>query len=172
MLKLPYRFIISTFLFVMLGVNAIVFAEPITEAPLTDDVVNVEQPFVDPEESEEQRQTDIDKLNEEMGLGEQKTIVVDDVKATPNDNTALTKKVVPDTKSELIKMVKMFLKVMLAVAASSVVIFIILLIVRRFYSPKVTLEDLNTVDENKATLDTPRDKNEALKTFLDKTKEM
>ena len=107
-----------------------------------------------------------------MGLGEQKQIVIDDIKSSPNDNVALTKKVVPDTKSELTKMVKMFLKVMLAVAISTVIIFVVLLFVRRFYSPIVTLEDLNQDSETKNTLDTPQNKNDALKTFLDKTKEV
>ena len=77
----------------------------------------------------------------------------------------------PDTKSELTKMVKMFLKVMLAVAISSVVIFVVLLFVRRFYSPVVTMGDLNKEDDKKISLDTPQNKNEALKTFLDKTKD-
>lgn len=125
------------------------------------------------QEPEAIRQQEIEKLNEEMGLGEQKNIVVEDIKSTPNDNLALTKKVVPDTKSELVKMVFMFLRVMLAVALSSVVIFIMLLVVRRFYSPKVTLDDLNLKEENKnISLDTPQNKSAALKTFLDKTKGM
>ena len=69
-------------------------------------------------------------------------------------------------------MVKMFLKVMLAVAISTVVIFVVLLFVRRFYSPVVTMGDLNKEDDKKISLDTPQNKNEALKTFLDKTKDI
>ncbi len=123
-------------------------------------------------QADETKQEQIDKLNQEMGLGEQRQIVIDDVQSSPNDNKTLTKKVVPDTRSELTKMVKMFLKVMLAVAISSVVIFVVLLFIRRFYAPAITLEDLDEDNEKKITLDTPQNKNEALKTFLDKTKEV
>ena len=121
---------------------------------------------------QEKKQIEIDRLNEEMGLGEQKTIVIDDIKTTPNDNKILTKKVVPDTKSELTKMIKMFLKVMMAVALSSVVIFVLLLFVRRFYAKGVTLEDLSSNDERRISLETPQNQSEALKTFLNKTKEL
>lgn len=117
-------------------------------------------------------QEEIDKLNEEMGLGEQKSIVVDDIKTSPNDNDVLTKNVVPDTKSELYKMIKMFLKVMFAVAVSTIIIFILLLLTRKFYSPCVTLNKLNEGGGENSGLDTPTNKSEALKTFLNKTKNL
>lgn len=149
--------------------GSFVFAEPVGINVQENAQVEAVQ---DDTVAQTQEQSDIDKLNEEMGLGEQKQIVIDDVQSSPNDNVALTKRVVPDTKSELTKMVKMFLKVMLAVAISSVVIFVVLLFVRRFYSPVVTMGDLNKEDDKKISLDTPQNKNEALKTFLDKTKDI
>lgn len=164
--------LISLFVFLFIFSNSLVFAQ-VEQSTFEDDIQVVQSETVDTNETvNNEQENDIDKLNEEVGLGEQRQIVIDDVQSSPNDNKALTKKVVPDTRSELTKMVKMFLKVMLAVAISSVVIFVVLLFVRRFYAPMVTLEDLNADEDKKITLDTPQNKNEALKTFLDKTKEM
>ncbi len=164
--------LISLFVFLFMFSNSLVLAQA-EQSTFEDDIQVVQSETVDTNETvNNEQENDIDKLNEEMGLGEQRQIVIDDVQSSPNDNKALTKKVVPDTRSELTKMVKMFLKVMLAVAISSVVIFVVLLFVRRFYAPMVTLEDLNADEDKKITLDTPQNKNEALKTFLDKTKEM
>ena len=164
--------LISLFVFLFMFSNLLVFAQP-EQGDIENDIQVVQSETVDTNEAvNNEQENDIDKLNEEMGLGEQRQIVIDDVQSSPNDNKALTKKVVPDTRSELTKMVKMFLKVMLAVAISSVVIFLVLLFVRRFYAPMVTLEDLNVDEDKKITLDTPQNKNEALKTFLDKTKEI
>ena len=167
------KFLVLIISFITLCANTAVFAQ-IDEQEAINSVDNIEIQTENTQqvETSETKEEQIDKLNEEMGLGEQKQIVIDDIKSSPNDNIALTKKVVPDTKSELTKMIKMFLKVMLAVAISTVIIFVVLLFVRRFYSPVVTLEDLKTDDEKKNTLDTPQNKNEALKTFLDKTKEV
>lgn len=167
------KFLVLIISFITLCANTAVFAQ-IDEQEAINSVDNIEIQTENTQQVEtgETKEEQIDKLNEEMGLGEQKQIVIDDIKSSPNDNIALTKKVVPDTKSELTKMIKMFLKVMLAVAISTVIIFVVLLFVRRFYSPVVTLEDLKTDDEKKNTLDTPQNKNEALKTFLNKTKEM
>lgn len=164
--------LISLFVFLFMFSNLLVFAQA-EQADIENGIQVVQSETVDTNEAvNNEQENNIDKLNEEMGLGEQRQIVIDDVQSSPNDNKALTKKVVPDTRSELTKMVKMFLKVMLAVAISSVVIFLVLLFVRRFYAPMVTLEDLNVDEEKKITLDTPQNKNEALKTFLDKTKEI
>ena len=165
------KLLISLFVFLFILSNSLVFAQG------EQDLTGVETQVVQNDSAQttdtvDEEENNVDKLNEEMGLGEQRQIVIDDVQSSPNDNVALTKKVVPDTRSELTKMVKMFLKVMLAVAISSVVIFVVLLFVRHFYAPMVTLEDLNADDDKKITLDTPQNKNEALKTFLDKTKEM
>ncbi len=164
------KFIIPLMISVFLFSNSIVFSQIESENPVVQTDTQVEE-VVDTG-SVDVQENSVEDINDEMGLGEQRQIVIDDVQSSPNDNTALTKKVVPDTRSELTKMVKMFLKVMLAVAISSVVIFVVLLFVRRFYAPMVTLEDLNADDDKKITLDTPQNKNEALKTFLDKTKEM
>lgn len=158
---------------ITISLNTLVLAQDIQEGlvPINQDVTNETVETV-PLTEQEKKQIEIDRLNEEMGLGEQKTIVIDDIKTTPNDNKILTKKVVPDTKSELTKMIKMFLKVMMAVALSSVVIFVLLLFVRRFYAKGVTLEDLSSNDERRISLETPQNQSEALKTFLNKTKEL
>lgn len=158
---------------IAISLNTLVLAQDIQEGlvPINQDVTNETVETV-PLTEQEKKQIEIDRLNEEMGLGEQKTIVIDDIKTTPNDNKILTKKVVPDTKSELTKMIKMFLKVMMAVALSSVVIFVLLLFVRRFYAKGVTLEDLSSNDERRISLETPQNQSEALKTFLNKTKEL
>lgn len=170
-----HKFLILIISFVMILANSPVFAQNTDELPQDNQTQAIETTMQDESSpgDEEQNADDIDKLNAEMGLGEQRQIVIDDIESSPNDNEALTKKVVPDTRSELTKMVKMFLKVMLAVAISAVVIFVVLLFVRRFYSPIVTLDDLSADDkERRNSLETPQNKNEALKTFLDKTKEM
>ena len=164
------KFIIPLMISVFLFSNSIVFSQIESENPVVQTDTQVEE-VVDTG-SVDVQENSVEDINDEMGLGEQRQIVIDDVQSSPNDNVALTRKVVPDTRSELTKMVKMFLKVMLAVAISSVVIFVVLLFVRRFYAPMVTLEDLNADDDKKITLDTPQNKNEALKTFLDKTIEM
>lgn len=158
---------------ITISLHTLVLAQDIQEGlvPINQDVTNETVETV-PLTEQEKKQIEIDRLNEEMGLGEQKTIVIDDIKTTPNDNKILTKKVVPDTKSELTKMIKMFLKVMMAVALSSVVIFVLLLFVRRFYAKGVTLEDLSSNDERRISLETPQNQSEALKTFLNKTKEL
>ena len=164
--------LISLFVFLFMFSNLLVFAQP-EQGDIENDIQVVQSETVDTNEAvNNEQEHDIDKLTAELRLRHQRQIVIDDVQSSPNDNKALTKKVVPDTRSELTKMVKMFLKVMLAVAISSVVIFVVLLFVRRFYAPMVTLEDLNADEDKKITLDTPQNKNEALKTFLDKTKEM
>ena len=162
-------------IFAALCTNTLVFAQndglqTVEDTQNTALQTNTDQPYN--EETKETQQERIDRLNEEMGLGEQRQIVIDDIKSSPNDNVALTNKVVPDTKSELAKMVKMFLKVMIAVAVSSVVIFVVLLFVRRFYSPVAAFDESGENNEKRNTLDTPQNKNEALRTFLDKTKEM
>ncbi len=165
------KFLILTVVLLFVFLNSLAFAQN-EDSALPVENSSLQSETVENSVTNNAETNNIDELNEEMGLGEQRQIVIDDVQSSPNDNTALTKKVVPDTRSELTKMVKMFLKVMLAVAISSVVIFVVLLFVRRFYAPMVTLEDLNADEDNKITLDTPQNKNEALKTFLNKTKEM
>lgn len=164
-------YVIFLFVFMLKGIPALCEVTDIQNSQGAQEVVEVVQNDVNTQEVQDER-VDVDKLNEEMGLGEQRQIVIDDVESSPNDNIALTKKVVPDTHSELVKMAKMFLKVMVAVAISSVIIFVLLLFVRRFYTPVITIDDLNRDDSRKISLDTPQNKNEALKTFLDKTRDM
>ena len=101
-------------IFAALCTNTLVFAQndglqTVEDTQNTELQTNTDQPYS--EETKETPQERIDRLNEEMGLGEQRQIVIDDIKRQPNENVALKNKSVPDTKSELAKTVNMVIKV-------------------------------------------------------------
>ena len=98
MLKNIFKLAVFVFLTVFLTASTPVFCVPdegvnIQETQSYDTSLQQNAREYDSEESANNTQeSDIDRLNEEMGLGEQKQIVIDDVQSSPNDNTALTKK--------------------------------------------------------------------------------
>jgi len=85
----------------------------------------------------------------------------------PYDEKNLPKEVPPEPKSEFQKLVGMFLKVMFAVVLCAFVIFFLLLFVRRFYGDKIISAAQDGLQDN---LKSSQTDSEALKTFLNKTK--
>lgn len=86
---------------------------------------------------------------------------------SPYENDIKTN-VADHSKNELTRIIFMFLKVMAAVVISSVVIYFLLLLVRNFYGIKTPQMSIKLEDNLKST----QNENEALKTFLNKTKNL
>lgn len=86
----------------------------------------------------------------------------------PYDDKNIPKGNLPEPKSELQKLVFMFLKVLGAVVVCSLVLYVLLLFVRRFYSqgPAGFLSDEGLKDNLKSS----QNESEALRSFLNKTK--
>ena len=107
--------------------------------------------------------------NEQKQLGEAAPLKIEDRDFDPNVNEELTKEVIPDTTNELIKLVSMFAKVMLGVILASVIIYFLLIFTRKYFHPplpKLSEEDFDIRD-----LNSPKNTDEALKSFLDRTGE-
>lgn len=107
--------------------------------------------------------------NEQKQLGEAVPLKVEDKDFDPNSNDELTKSVIPNTGLELIKLISMFGKVMFAVILASIIIYFLLLFTRKFFHPPLpekTEEDFDIRD-----LNSPKNTDEALKSFLDRTGE-
>ncbi len=105
--------------------------------------------------------------NEQRQLGEAPTLKIEDKDFDPNANEELTKEVIPDTTNELIKLISMFAKVMLGVIVASFIIYFLLIFTRKFFHPplpKLSEEDFDVRD-----LNSPKNTDEALKSFLDRT---
>ena len=94
---------------------------------------------------------------------------VADIDIDPINTESLKKSVVPDTKSEIKKVIGLFAKTMFAVIFCAVVIYIILRFVKKYYgsafNPPAEDEDYDNLE-----LTTPDDKTEALKSFLNRTR--
>jgi hypothetical protein len=86
---------------------------------------------------------------------------------SPYENDIKTS-VADHSKSELTRIIFMFLKVMAAVAISSVIIYFLLLLIKNFYGIKMPSANIKFEDNLKST----QNENEALKTFLNKTKNL
>ena len=98
----------------------------------------------------------------------QKDVKVNDLDIEPI-NTNQVKNVVPDTKKESKKVFAYFLRTMLAVAFSSIVIYLVLIFVRKYYGSAFMNADEEEYFEA-FDLNTPNSKQDALKTFLNRTK--
>ncbi len=88
---------------------------------------------------------------------------------SPYENDIKTN-VADHSKSEMTRMIFMFLKVMAAVAVSCVIIYFLLLLIRNFYGVKMPGAKINIKLED--NLKSTQNENEALKTFLNKTKSL
>ncbi len=98
----------------------------------------------------------------------QNDINVEDLDVEPISTGKLKESVVPDPNKEGKKVIGLFLKTMVAVLVCAVLLYFILLFVKRFYSSSFVdseSEELDSFD-----LSTPNNKNDALKSFLNKTK--
>ena len=98
----------------------------------------------------------------------QNEINVEDSDIKPINTESVKKSVVPDPHKEGKKVVGLFIKTMLAVIICSALLYLILLFSKRFYAKSLInseSEELETFD-----LSTPNNKNDALKSFLNRTK--
>ena len=93
---------------------------------------------------------------------------VEDSDIEPIDTGKLKQSVVPDPSKEGKKVVGLFLKTMAAVAFCVVLLYAILLFVKKYYFVNFSgneSEELESLD-----LSTPNNRNDALKSFLNRTK--
>ena len=96
-------------------------------------------------------------------------VKVNDLDIEPIDTNALKDTVVPNTKSEGKKVIGYFLRAMLGVALCAILLYFILLFVKKYYGSAF----VNTEEEEyfeSFDLTTPSSKQEALRTFLNRTK--
>ncbi len=131
----------------------------------------VEQELTEEEKLQAEKEAKIkDELNEEQKqLGEAMPLHVEDSDFDPNANEELTKDVIPNTGSELIKLISMFARVMLGVIVATGIIYFLLLCTRNYFHPKLpkrSEEDFDIRD-----LNSPKTTDEALRSFLDRTGE-
>lgn len=183
-MKVNNRWILALFI-VFLGFNFQAFAEkpPIpsidtvqtveTEAPKAN--VQLKAPIeVELTEEEKAKAAEEAKIKEELTkeqkyIGETAPLRVEDNDFDPNSNEELTKEVIPNTSDEFIKLISMFARVMLAVLAASVIIYYLLLFVRKYFHPPIP--SIGEEDFDVRDLNSPKNTDEALKSFLDRTGE-
>ncbi len=95
-------------------------------------------------------------------------INVKDLDINPIDTNAVQKSVVPDPKSEGKKVFALFLKTMMLSALCALLLYIILLFVKKFYASAFVTQEPQEFEE--LDLTTPENKQDALKSFLNRTK--
>lgn len=106
--------------------------------------------------------------NEQMKLIHN-DVKVNDLDIEPMDTQKVKKSVVPDTKKESKKVMALFLRAMCAVILCAILLYFILIFVKKYYgSAFVNVDD----EEYFETLDlsTPNNKQDALKSFLNRTR--
>lgn len=94
-----------------------------------------------------------------------------DTNLEPMNTESIKKSVIPDPAKEGKKVIGLFIKMMIAVAFSALLIYALLLLVKKYYPVSFSNSD-NNDDDNYENLDlsTPDSKNDALKSFLNRTK--
>ena len=105
---------------------------------------------------------------EQMQLVHQ-DVKVNDLDIEPINTLAVKKGVVPDTKDESKKVMSYFLKAMLGVVLCAVFLYLLLLLIKRCYGTSFTDTEEEEYFES-CDLTTPTSKQEALKTFLNRTR--
>lgn len=93
---------------------------------------------------------------------------VKDLDINPINTKAVQKSIVPDPKSEGKKVLSLFLKTMILSAICAFLIYIVLLFIRKFYASAFVPQEPQEFEE--LDLTTPDNKQEALKSFLNRTK--
>lgn len=98
----------------------------------------------------------------------QNEVKVEDTDVKPIDTEAVKKSVVPNSHNESKKVFGLFLKTMLAVAICAILLYFILVFVKKFYSSSF----MPTEDESIENLDlaTPNNRQDAIRSFLNRTK--
>ena len=105
--------------------------------------------------------------NDEIELIED-NVHVEDANIEPINTSKVKQSVVPDSSKESKKVIGLFFKTMMAVLISTAILFILLLFIKKFYYnnfQNYESEELDSLD-----LSTPNNKNDALKSFLNRTK--
>ena len=95
-------------------------------------------------------------------------INVKDLDIEPLNTQKVKQSVVPDTNKEGKKVIGLFLKVMAGVAFSAIILYVILVFVKRFYGSAFIEGDADSYES--FNLATPNSKQEALNSFLNRTK--
>ncbi len=98
----------------------------------------------------------------------QNDVNVKDLDINPIDTDAVQKSVVPDPKSEGKKVFALFLKTMMLSAICALLLYVILLFVKKFYASAFVTQEPQEFEE--LDLTTPDNKQDALKSFLNRTK--
>ena len=102
----------------------------------------------------------------------QLNMVQNDIKVNDFDvepiNTNEVKNVVPDAQKEGRKVINLFLKVMGGVLLSAFILYIVLLLVKKYYGSAFAVEEYDEFEN--LNLSAPTSKEEALKSFLNRTK--
>ena len=93
---------------------------------------------------------------------------VEDSDIEPINTNKLKQTVVPDPSKEGKKVVGLFLKTMMAVLLCTIILYFILLFVKKFYYNGFYNQDSEELDN--LDLSTPNSRNDALKSFLNRTK--
>ncbi len=99
----------------------------------------------------------------------QNDVRVNDLDIDPLNTKKVKKEVAVDTKSEGKKVFVYFFKVMSGVIICAILLYLILVFVKKFYGSA-----FNTIEEDEyeeLSLSTPQNKEEALKMFLNRTKD-
>ncbi len=98
----------------------------------------------------------------------QNDVKVEDSDIEPINTGKIKESVVPDPNKEGKKVIGLFLKTMIAVLFCAVILYFILLFVKKYYAGSFFSSDSEDLDD--FDLSTPNSKNDALKSFLNKTK--
>ncbi|MBR2068479.1 MAG: hypothetical protein IJ877_01830 [Candidatus Gastranaerophilales bacterium] len=98
----------------------------------------------------------------------QNEINVQDLDIEPIDTKKVKQSVIPDPAKEGKKVIGLFLKTMAGVGFCAIILYLILLFVKKFYSSAFISQDFEELEN--LDLSTPNNKNDALKSFLNRTR--
>lgn len=98
----------------------------------------------------------------------QHDVKVNDLDIEPLNANEVKKNVVPDAKQEGKKVIGLFLKTMMAVAFCAIILYVILVFVKKFYGSAFVNQEYD--DFEAIDLSAPQTKQDALKSFLNRTK--
>ena len=98
----------------------------------------------------------------------QHDVKVNDLDIEPLNGNEVKKNVVPDAKQEGKKVIGLFLKTMMAVAFCAIILYVILVFVKKFYGSAFVNQEYD--DFEAIDLSAPQTKQDALKSFLNRTK--
>lgn len=98
----------------------------------------------------------------------QNNVKLDDPDIEPIDTKDIKKTVIPDTQKEGKKVLMLFVKAMFIVFLCSIVLYFILSFVKKFYGNSFSPNDIEEFES--LDLASPNSKDDALKSFLNRTK--